>query len=84
LDEVAGAVNRAVNVRFGREVDDSGWPMGGENLVQERTVCDAAMEEEVMGVALKRSEILGITRVGEGVEVEDSAEARANPIENKV
>ncbi len=58
--------------------------MGGENLVQERAVRDAAMEEEVMGVSLKSGEILGITGVGEGVEVEDSAEARADPVENEV
>lgn len=84
LDELTGAVDGPIDVGFCGEINNRGRLMGGEELVQERTVSDAAVKEEMVGVTLKRGEIFGITCVGERIEIEDFSAVRTDPIEYEI
>jgi hypothetical protein len=84
LDEIAWAVDGAIDVGFCGEVDDGVGFVGGEDVVEEGSIPDVAVEEEVIGVALEVTKVCWVTGVGESVEVEDAALAEVDPVEDKV
>ena len=84
LDEVFGSVNAAVDLGFGREIDDSARLMFSEQLGDEIEVVDAAFDEGVAGIAFQRGEVFQIARVGQGIEVDDRFVRLRQPVEDKV
>jgi hypothetical protein len=72
LDEVARAVDRAVDVRLGGEVDHAGRPVGDEQLVQCRAVADVGVAEHMARVAGQVRERFEVAGVGQLVDVDDA------------
>ena len=69
LDEVRCIVDRAVDVRFGGEVDDSiAATHGGDDFVP---VDDVAADERVARIVCDVAQIVEVARVRERVEVDD-------------
>jgi len=84
LHERVGAVDRAVDVGLGREVDDRVRAVAREQVGDERAVADVAAHERVARVAADRREVAEVPRVGELVEVHDRLAGRREPVEREV
>jgi len=84
LDEVARAVDGAVNVAFGREVDHGAGLVLGQEAFDQSAVADVALHKHVPWVALNRGQGLQITRIGELVQVDHDLVATGQPVEHKV
>ena len=79
-NEGFGAENRAVNVAFSGEVDDGVDGIVGEGFFDEGAVGDVALDEGVASIGARTAEArrdvgeaLGVTGIGEGIEVDDAA-----------
>ena len=83
-DEVAGAVNRAIDVAFGGKVDDGAGAVLGQQAVDQLAVADVALHKDVARVALERGEVLQVARVGEGIQIDHRLVAHAKPVEYEV
>ena len=67
-------MNAAVNVRFGRNIDDGAGLMLGKQFGD---------KVEIAGVALQRGDVLEVASVGEYVEVDDSFIGLCQPVEDE-
>jgi hypothetical protein len=84
LDERVGAVDRAVDVRLGREVHDRARLVLAKQAHDRRAVADVAAHERVARVAAQRREVAEVARVGELVEVQHRLAGRGDPVEDEV
>ncbi|MNV65932.1 hypothetical protein D3C71_1586560 [compost metagenome] len=84
LDEFARAVDRAVHMRFGGEVEDGARFVLGEQAADEFKVADVALHELVRGIAFQRRKVVGIARVGELIQRHDGFAAFLEPIEYEI
>ena len=84
LNEVFGAVDAAVDVRFGGKIDDGARLVLGEQPGDEIEVADVALDEEVARVAVQGGEVLEVAGVGERVKVDDRLVGLAQPVEDKI
>src|SRR5438874_10259626 len=71
LDEVGRTDDRAVDVAFGREVNDGARPMALQRLLEKRPVADVPAREHVPAVAAQRVEVAQVAGIGELVQVDD-------------
>jgi len=76
LDERLGGIDRAVDVRLGREVHDRVDLVLREEAGDEFRVADAAVGENIARVRREVCEIRRVAGVGERVEVDDSPQKR--------
>ena len=60
-------------MRFCGEVNDGAGFVGCEEVIEEGAVADIAVEKEVVWVAVEGEKIVGVTGIGEGIEVKDAA-----------
>ena len=84
LDEVFGAVNRAIDMAFGGEVDDGPGPIFCQQAGDQRAVADVAMDENMALIALQRSQRFKIARVRQLVEIDDRLVASRKPVKYKI
>ena len=84
IDEVAGAVDRAVHVALGGEVDDRPNLVLGQEPFDEAAVGDVAADEDVPRVVGQAVEIADVARVGELVEVHDPLTGGGEPVDHEV
>ena len=83
-DELRRAVDGAVDVALGREVDDRARPMLPEQPRDEFPVADVAADEDVPQVFAQWCEIAEIAGVREEVEVDERLVARGEPVEHEI
>jgi len=84
LDKILGAVNGAIDMRFGGEIDDSPWPMLRQQTIDQGPVTDVAMNKNMPCLTGKAGEIFQITGISELVEVDDGLVALCEPIQYKI
>ena len=84
LDEFAGAVDRAVDVRFGGEIDDGARLVLGEQAADKVKVADVALDEGVARVTVQANEVLAVAGVGELVEGDDGLVGLSQPVEDEI
>jgi len=84
LDEVFRAVDGAVDVALGGEVDDGARLLFGEQFADQGAVADVALDEDVALVAVQAGEVLQVAGVGEFVEIEDRLVVLSQPVEDEV
>src|SRR3546814_9962348 len=83
LHEGARAVDRAVDVALGGEVDHRVGPVLGQQAVDQVAVADVALDENMRRVVLQRRKRIEVARVREGVEV-DHADAAGDRLEHEI
>jgi hypothetical protein len=84
LDEVFRAMDAAVDVRFGGEINDGARLVLGEQPGDKIEIADVALDEEVARVAAQGCEVLEIAGVGEHVEDEDGFIGLGQRVEDEV
>ena len=77
-------MNAAVDVRFGRKIDDGARLMLRKKFGGQFEIADIALNEQVAGIALQRGEVLEITSLGERVEVDDRFIGLGQPVEDEI
>ena len=84
LDKVFRAVDGAVYVAFGGEVDDGAWLVCSQQLINQCLVADIALDEDVVGVVLQRRQGFHVAGIGQLVEVDQYLIRLLEPVQRKV
>ncbi|MCY1178869.1 hypothetical protein D9M73_192420 [compost metagenome] len=84
FDEVFRAVDRAIDVGLGGEVDDGAWLVLLEQTCDQLSVADVAVHEDVALVALQAAQGLQVACVGEFVEVDHGLVRAGQPVQDEV
>ncbi len=84
LDEVLGAVDGSVHVALGREVDHGPRTVLGQQTVDQVTVTQVALHEDVPRITLETGKVLEVARIGELVEVDYGLVVGGEPVEYEV
>ena len=84
LDERRRAVDRPVDVRFRREIDDRPRAVLRQQRRHERAVADVAAHELMPGIAGQRLEVAQVAGVGEQVEIDHRLPGRGEPVQHEV
>lgn len=84
LDEVLGAVDRAVHMGFRGEVEDRPRLVLGEQAGYQLAIADIAGDEGVPGVAVEAGEVLPVAGVGELVEADHRLVMQGQPVEHEI
>ncbi len=84
LDEVFGALDGAVHMAFGREVQHCAGPVLGQQGIDQGAVAQVALHEVVAGIALQAGQVLQVAGVGEFVEVDHGLVTLGQPVEHEV
>lgn len=84
LDEIAGTVDRAIDMRLGCEIQHGTRLMGGKQLVDQFAIANIAVHEDMPRIALKRCKVFQIAGIGELVEVDDRLVAICQPGVDKI
>ena len=79
FDESSWGIDRAVDVRLGRQVDDRHRAMFVEQRRHERRIADVSLDEAMSRFVDHRGERFEVAGVGQLVEIDD-AECRPSPI----
>src|SRR5258708_7757180 len=83
-DEIIGAVDGAVNMAFGGEMNDGTRLFAPQQVAQEITIDDIALLEAIAWVGLDGAQIVEIAGVCQLVEIQDTRRFGGNPLENEV
>lgn len=70
LNEVFGAVDAAIDVAFGGEVDDRARLVGGQQLTHQGCIANVGLDEHMAGIAMQAGQSVEVARVGEFVQVD--------------
>ena len=85
LDEVFGAMDGAIHMRFGSEIDDGTRPVFSQELRHQRTVANIALHEHMARVALDTlARLQQVARIGELVEIDNALRGAAQPVEYEI
>ena len=84
LDERAGAVDAAVDMAFGGEVNHGARPVLREQAVEQRAVADVALHEHMARIAIECTQALAVAGVGECVEVDERLAGLCQPVEYEI
>src|SRR6185437_13159595 len=84
VDEVVRAVNRAVDVTLRREMDDRSRPMCDQQLGNEFTIANVALQKSISAIGRNIGEIRGVSGVGQLVEIDDSGSFRSKPLQDEI
>jgi hypothetical protein len=82
--ELARAVDAAVHMALGGEVDDGARPVFGQQLVQQDALADVALHEHMPAVAAQAVEVVQVAGVGERVEIDDGLGPADEPVVDEV
>ena len=83
-NEIIGAVDGAVDVALGGEVNDGTRLFAPQQVAQEIAIDDVALLEAIARMGLDRTQVVEIARVCQLVEIQDARRFRGNPLENEV
>src|SRR6266496_4376833 len=83
-DKIVRAVNRAVHVAFGREVNNRSRPVRDQQFRNQITVAYVALQKFVPPVGRRRQKIGRIASVGELVEINYIGSLVCEPVQDKV
>ena len=83
-NEIAGAVNRAIDMTFSGEMNDGAWPVLVEQRADECAVADIALHEDMPRVAGQRRKIGGVARISQLVQIEHRLITARQPIQHEV
>ena len=83
-DEIIGAVDGAIDVALGGEVNDGARLFAPQQVAQEIAIDDVALLEAIARVGLDGMQVVEIARVCQLVEIHDARRFRGNPLENEV
>ncbi len=84
VDEVGRAVDRAVDVALGSEVDDGPDTVVGQQPLDECSIGDVAARERVPRILHEGVEIADVAGVGELVEIDHALLRGGEPVEHEV
>jgi len=84
LDEIFGAVDAAVHMAFGCEVDDGAGAVGGQQCIKHSTVTDVGLHKDVAGMTVQAGKGFKVACVGEFVDVDDGFSRLGQPVEYEV
>ncbi len=84
LHERRRAIDRTVDVRFGREIHDRIGLVFVEQFRDEHFVADIALHEDMIRIVAHRLERIEIARVREQVEIDDAIAAFAQKAEHEI
>src|SRR5665213_2468195 len=84
VDERRRAMDRAIDMRLGGEVDDRARPVLREESGDQRAVADVAVHEHVARVGRKAREVGGIAGVSQLVEIDHTLVLRGQPVEDEI
>ncbi len=84
LNELARAMDGAVHMAFCGEVDHRARLVLGQQAADQGGIADVALHQLMTSIALQAGQSLGVTRVGELVEVDDGLIAGGQPVEHEV
>ena len=84
LDEVLGAMDGAVHMALGREVDHGARPVLGQQAGQDFAIADVGLHEDMARIALQALQALEVARVGELVHVEHRLIAGSQPVQHEI
>ena len=84
LNEIFRAVDRAIDMRFGRKINHCARLVFSQQLADQIKVADIAVGKDMLGVAFETGEIFEIAGVGEFVEVDDRLIIVSQPVEHKI
>ncbi len=73
-----------VHVAFRREMDDGAGPVLRQQTVEQESIANVAVHEDVRRVVLQAAQILEIARVGQGVQVQDRLANGFQPVQDEV
>src|ERR1700693_130005 len=83
-DEIIGAVDGAVDVALGGEVNDGARLFAPQQVAQEIPIDDVALLEAIARVGFDGTQVVEIARVCQLVEIQDARRFGGNPLENEV
>src|SRR5665647_843984 len=69
---------------FRREIDDRTWLMFSQQLGQQCSVSDIAVNKTMLWMILNRCKILQIARVSQLIQVDHGANASLYPVQHKI
>ena len=84
LDEIARAVDRAVDMAFGGEMHDGARLVLAQQRVNQWSVVDIAVHEYVIRVGVDRRQVVRIAGISQAVEVDDRGLFPGKPVQDKV
>ena len=84
LDEVFRAMDRAIHMAFGRKVHDGAGLVFGQQLVQQCTIADITLHEDVAFIALHAVQIVQIACVGELIQIDHGLLGAIEPVQHKI
>ena len=84
LEKVLGAMDGAVHMRLGGEVDDGPRLVRGQQAADQLLVADVALHEDMALVALQRPEVFPVAGIGQLVEIDDGLAACGQPVQDEV
>ncbi|MNZ11442.1 hypothetical protein D3C78_283060 [compost metagenome] len=84
FNERLGAMNGAVDVRLGGEVEHCTRAVLGQQALYQRAVTDITVHKNMLRVALQAGQALQVAGVGQLVQVDDGFAALAYPIQHEI
>lgn len=77
-------IEPTVDVRFGGKIDDGAGLVLGQELGDEVEITDVALDENMPGITVDRSEVLQVAGVGQRIEIDDFFVRLSQPVEDKI
>ena len=84
LHELGRAIDRAIDVGFGGEVDDCHWLMRGEDALHECAITDIAMLEGIVRMRGDIGQRVGVAGIGQRIEVDDAVTTQGEHVEDEI
>ena len=82
--EIAGAVDRAIDMAFGGEMHDRTRPVLRQQRPHERAVADIAPHKDMTRIAGQRRKIGGVTRISQFVQIDHRLITARKPVQHEV
>ena len=84
LDEFARSMDGAVDMRFGRKIDDGTGLVLRQQAVDQRRVAEISVDKHMPRIAIQRGEVLPVAGIGELVQVDDRLAGAGQPVQHEV
>src|SRR5208337_1586968 len=83
-DEIVGAVDGAVNVALGGEVNDGAGLSAPQQAAHKIAIDDVALLEAIARMGFDGTQVVEIARVCQLIEIQDARGFGGNPLENEI
>ena len=84
VDKGRRAMDRAINMAFGGEMDQCPWTMRVQQLADQRPVANIAVHELVPRITVQAAQRIQVAGIGELVKIDHQLVALCQPVEHKV